>query len=162
MTKAVVRAGDALGFTSAELAAISGVLPAIMSRLRKGDYVLGMKDKSYELAALLVRFFRSLDAIVGGDSAVRLAWLRRDNAALGGAPVLCRTGHQFAGGGEGRGQRFESSRVRHFRTKLRTGPEAAATFARFSLETASASAALGPDMTICVLPTTIWETKARM
>lgn len=87
LTKAVVRAGDALGLTSAELASIIGVSPATMSRMRKGDYVLGMKDKSYELAALLVRFFRSLDAIAGGDNAVRTAWLRGENAALGGAPA---------------------------------------------------------------------------
>jgi DNA-binding XRE family transcriptional regulator len=87
LTKAVVRAGDALGLKSAELAAIIGVSPATMSRMRKGDYVLEPKDKSYELAALLVRFFRSLDAIAGGDSAVRTAWLRGENVALGGAPA---------------------------------------------------------------------------
>lgn len=87
LTKAVVRAGDALGLKSAEVAAIIGVSPATMSRMRKGEYLLEPKDKPYELAALLVRFFRSLDAIAGGDNAVRTAWLRGENAALGGAPA---------------------------------------------------------------------------
>jgi len=87
LTKAVIRAGDALGLKSAEVATIIGVSPATMSRMRKGEYMLEPKDKAYELAALLVRFFRSLDAIAGGDAAVRTQWLRGENAALGGAPA---------------------------------------------------------------------------
>jgi hypothetical protein len=87
LTKAVIRAGDALSLKSAEVAAVIGVSPATMSRMRKGDFLLDPKDKSYELAALFVRFFRSLDAITGGDDAVRTHWLRGENTALGGAPA---------------------------------------------------------------------------
>jgi len=36
---------------------------------------------------LLVRLFRSLDAIVGGDGAVATAWLDNPNLVLGGRPV---------------------------------------------------------------------------
>ena len=37
------------------------------------------EDKSFELALLFIRLFRSLDAIVGGDEAVARAWLRNEN-----------------------------------------------------------------------------------
>jgi hypothetical protein len=36
---------------------------------------------------LFVRLFRSLDAIVGGDSNVASAWLRNANTVFGTAPV---------------------------------------------------------------------------
>jgi DNA-binding XRE family transcriptional regulator len=87
LTKAVVRAGDALGLKSLELANIIGVSPATMSRMRNGDYTLEEGGKAFELSALLVRYFRSLDAIAGGDKAVRAAWLRSENLALGGVPA---------------------------------------------------------------------------
>jgi DNA-binding XRE family transcriptional regulator len=87
LTKAVVRAGDALGLKSAELANVIGVSPATMSRMRNGEYVLEEGGKAFELSALLVRFFRSLDAIAGGDKTVRAAWLRNENIALGGVPA---------------------------------------------------------------------------
>ena len=45
-------------------------------------------DRSpFELAVLLVRVFRSLDAIAGGDDEVVRAWMRNPNTALGGAPM---------------------------------------------------------------------------
>ena len=43
--------------------------------------------KPFELAVLLVRLYRSLDAIVAGDENVAKAWLRNDNSALGGKPI---------------------------------------------------------------------------
>jgi hypothetical protein len=52
-----------------------------------GDYVLARGEKPFELAVLLVRLFRSVDAIVGGDEATAQSWLRSENTALGGAPI---------------------------------------------------------------------------
>ena len=63
---------------------------------------------------------------------------------------------------EGRGHRFESCRVRHSGTKLRTFPAVAVEGVALTSETASASASFGPETTISDLPTTISETKARM
>ena len=45
------------------------------------------KQKSFELAVLFVRLYRSLDAIVGGDDAVASIWLRNRNAILGIEPL---------------------------------------------------------------------------
>ncbi|TMG72868.1 MAG: DUF2384 domain-containing protein, partial [Betaproteobacteria bacterium] len=39
------------------------------------------------LALLLVRVYRSLDALVGTDAAQRKAWLHGHNRALNGRPV---------------------------------------------------------------------------
>jgi hypothetical protein len=52
-----------------------------------GAYLLKPGDKSFDLALLFVRLFRSLDAIAGGDEETARAWLRSDNAVLGGVPV---------------------------------------------------------------------------
>lgn len=43
--------------------------------------------KEFELAALFVRLFRSLDAIMGSDDAASRSWLRADNRALDGKPI---------------------------------------------------------------------------
>jgi hypothetical protein len=52
-----------------------------------GEYLLAPGEKSFELAVLLVRLFRSVDAIVGGDEETARSWLRSENTALGTAPI---------------------------------------------------------------------------
>ena len=44
-------------------------------------------QKSFELAVLFVRLYRSLDAIVGGDDAVAGLWLKNRNTALSAEPL---------------------------------------------------------------------------
>jgi hypothetical protein len=87
LTKAVLRTADALALDGRSLAAILGLSEATISRMRAGTYRLSPGDKSFELAALLVRAFRSLDSVLGGDTAAARAWLRADNLALGGPPL---------------------------------------------------------------------------
>ena len=87
LTKAVLRAADALGLKSAELAAILGLSPAGITRMRQGKLRLKEESKEYELAALLVRLHRSLYALLGGDENAMRAWMRADNTALGGVPA---------------------------------------------------------------------------
>ena len=87
LTLAVARAGDALGLSGRDLAAVLGVSEPTVSRLRKGNYELDESAKAFELGVLFVRLYRSLDAITGGDRAVARAWLRNDNVALGGRPL---------------------------------------------------------------------------
>lgn len=92
LTKAVLRAAAHLGLTNKALAPVIGLSEATLSRMRTGDYLLQPGGKSFELAVLFVRFYRSLDAIVGGDDAVAGAWLRNENTALGSEPLaLIRT-----------------------------------------------------------------------
>jgi hypothetical protein len=87
LTKAAIRAADALDVTAKMLAAVIGVSEATVSRMRRGEFSLEKGSKPFELAVLFIRLFRSLDAIVGGDETVARAWLRNANTALGGVPA---------------------------------------------------------------------------
>ncbi len=87
LTKAALRAAAQLGMTNKALAAVIGVSEATISRMRGGGYTLQRGHKSFELAILFVRFYRSLDAIVGGDEAVARAWLKNSNTALDSDPL---------------------------------------------------------------------------
>ncbi|MFO0294673.1 MAG: antitoxin Xre/MbcA/ParS toxin-binding domain-containing protein [Rhodospirillales bacterium] len=87
LTKAALRAADRLGLSGRQLAGIVGVSEATVSRWKRGDSLLESGSKPFELAALLVRTFRSLDAITGGDEAVARRWLASPNTALAARPV---------------------------------------------------------------------------
>jgi hypothetical protein len=87
VTKAVLRAADAMGLTAKRLAAVIGASQPTISRMKAGTFELDAKGKPYELAVLLIRLFRSLDAIVGGDTKVLRQWLVNPNTALGAKPI---------------------------------------------------------------------------
>ncbi len=87
LTRAALRASERLGMSGRELGQAIGVSEPTVSRMRNGRYVLEEGTKPFELAALIVRLFRSLDAISGGDEHVARAWLRTDNTALEARPV---------------------------------------------------------------------------
>lgn len=87
LTKATLRTAERLGLSARTLAQVLGISEPTISRMKKGDYQLSEGSKAYELGVLLVRVFRSLDAISGGDDTVSRAWMRGSNTALGDAPV---------------------------------------------------------------------------
>jgi hypothetical protein len=87
LTKALLRAADLLELSSANLARILGVSEASVSRLTSGARSVDPDSKEGELALLLVRVYRSLDALVGTDAAQRKAWLHSANRALNGKPA---------------------------------------------------------------------------
>ena len=87
LSRATVRAARFLAVAQADLAQVIGVSEATLSRLANGRRQLEPGSKPWQLAALFVRLFRSLDAIVGSDDAAARAWLRSANTALGGAPL---------------------------------------------------------------------------
>ena len=87
LAKATARATDVLGLSGAALARIIGVSEPTVSRIRKGEYPLDPNSKVGELSLLLVRVYRSLDALVGTDDQKRKDWMRGMNKALGGVPL---------------------------------------------------------------------------
>ena len=87
LSHATVRAAQLLGVAQADLADIIGVSAATMSRIANGQKQLEPGSKAWQLAALFVRLFRALDAIVGSDDVTARAWMRSDNHALGGVPL---------------------------------------------------------------------------
>jgi transcriptional regulator with XRE-family HTH domain len=86
LTKATIRAADRLGMSQRTLANVLGLSESAISRMKSGDYVLD-RGKPFELAALFVRLYRSLDAVVSGDDTTASEWLRNDNLALKARPV---------------------------------------------------------------------------
>ena len=87
ITKATLRAAERLGIKANALSKIVGVSEPTISRMRKGEYVLEPGQKAFELAILFVRFYRSLDAIVGGDDGVAADWTKNKNTGLDGVPL---------------------------------------------------------------------------
>jgi hypothetical protein len=87
LTRATLRAGTRLGLTNRAIGRIIGVSEATVSRMGSGDYVLAPGEKPFELAVLLVRLFRSIDAIVGGDEETARSWLKSENSTLGATPI---------------------------------------------------------------------------
>lgn len=87
VSQAVTRAARLLGLNNAALAAVLGLSEPTISRLASGAYTLDPAAKSYELALLLIRLFRSLDAMVGGEDELVRTWMRSPNLALSGIPA---------------------------------------------------------------------------
>lgn len=85
--KAALRAAERLDLSNTTLAKILGLSGPTVTRMRQGSYTIERNDKAFELAALFVRVYRSLDAIVGGDDAVAAQWLKSDNTALRDKPA---------------------------------------------------------------------------
>jgi Protein of unknown function (DUF2384) len=87
VTKAAIRAADKLAISNKTLAGIIGLSEATVSRMKNGKHVLEAGSKPFQLAVLLVRLYRSLDAIIGGDDMAARAWLSNTNTVLGAAPI---------------------------------------------------------------------------
>lgn len=86
LAKATARASTLLGLSGAALARVLGVSEATVSRILRGEKAINPASKEGELALLLVRVYRSVDALVGTDDAKRRAWMTSHNKALGGQP----------------------------------------------------------------------------
>ena len=86
LTKAVSRAARHLGLSNAELAQVLGLSEASISRLHRGGHRLQEGGKPFELGQMLLRLFRGLDAITGGDDRSSASWLRSRNRVLEASP----------------------------------------------------------------------------
>jgi len=86
LTKALLRAAEFLGLSNAILARVVGVSESHVSRMAKGERELEVGTKPAELAALLLRVYRSLDALVGNDERHRKIWMNSFNRAFNEAP----------------------------------------------------------------------------
>lgn len=87
LTKAVARASLTMGISQKDLSEIIGLSPSTVSRMMKGAYCMNRLQKSWQLGLLLVRLFRGLDAICGGDEEALRSWLRAFNTDLNAVPL---------------------------------------------------------------------------
>lgn len=87
LARSTVRVAEALGLSQAEVASILGSSPASVSRTFAGGRPIDPDSAEGRHALLLVRVFRSLDTLVGGDAEKARLWLRAANRHLGAAPL---------------------------------------------------------------------------
>jgi len=86
LATAVLRAASELELSQRSLSAVLGVSEASVSRLTRGR-AIEPSSKEGELALLLVRVYRSLDALLGGDADKCRAWFHAENRDLCGIPA---------------------------------------------------------------------------
>jgi hypothetical protein len=82
LTRALVKAGKELGLTQADIGAIVGRDRTALSR-----GTIEPQTKSGELALLLIRAYRALYVLVGGDARQMKHWMRTGNHHVGGVPA---------------------------------------------------------------------------
>ena len=87
LSHATLKAAELLELSRVTLAQVLGVSEAGVSRLAAGVRRIDPTSKEGELALLLVRLYRSLDALVGNDGAQRCAWLEGFNRGVNGRPI---------------------------------------------------------------------------
>lgn len=86
LTKAALRSAGLLGLSNGTLAKVVGVSESTISRMSAGERLFELGTKPAELAALLVRVYRSLDALVGNNDRQRKIWMDSFNHAFNEAP----------------------------------------------------------------------------
>jgi hypothetical protein len=86
LSKALLNASAILGLNRGLLGKVLGLSPASVSRLYSGQYRLTQDSKEWELATLLVRLYRGLDAMMASDETALLAWMQNPNRDLNGVP----------------------------------------------------------------------------
>lgn len=87
LTQAATSAADLMGLNKAMLARILGISAASAGRMYSGQYQLNQHSKEWDMALLLVRLFRSLDAIMAGDEQALRSWLQSPNLGLNAKPI---------------------------------------------------------------------------
>jgi len=87
LTKAVIKLALIYGLKGKELGDIIGISEASASRLYKGNKLLSPQSKEGELALLLIRLYRSLNALLGNDFTKAKAWLNSKNDYFGAIPL---------------------------------------------------------------------------
>jgi hypothetical protein len=87
LAKGLVRAAEALALSQAEVAGILGSSPASISRTFAAGRGIDPASAEGRHALLLLRVFRSLDTLVGGDGGKARLWLRAKNRHLGATPL---------------------------------------------------------------------------
>jgi hypothetical protein len=86
LTKATLRSAGLLGLSNSVLAKAVGLSEASISRMSSGAKAFEVGSKPAELAALVIRVYRSLDALVGNSEEHRRLWMASFNRALNATP----------------------------------------------------------------------------
>lgn len=87
LTGAVLRVAAALQLSDAELAQVIGIGKQEIELARLGGKKIPVDSEAGERCQMLVRMFRALELLVGGDQENCRQWLRSRNEAVGGVPA---------------------------------------------------------------------------
>lgn len=88
LRKALIRVAEELNLTRQELSAAIGLSESSLSRFfSKNDYYIDPSSKEGELAILLIRLYRSLDVLFGGNKEQCQLWIKNENRHLGAVPI---------------------------------------------------------------------------
>lgn len=79
LTKAVLNVARFYELTGKELSDIIGISEASISRLNQGKKFIAPNTKEGEMAILLIRIYRSLNALLGNDHHKARLWLQNHN-----------------------------------------------------------------------------------
>ncbi|OYW33197.1 MAG: XRE family transcriptional regulator [Methyloversatilis sp. 12-65-5] len=82
LAEALANAGRALGMTQTDLGQVIGKDRSAISRGQ-----IEPASKAGELALLLIRIYRALFVLVGGDAAAMQHWMHTANHHIGGVPL---------------------------------------------------------------------------
>lgn len=88
LTHAVLKAAAGLGIKAADLVEVLGLSSATVSRMMNNTYLLKEHKKEFEIGLEIVRLFRGIDAISGGDDGTNKSWMRAKNTVLGDKPIV--------------------------------------------------------------------------
>ncbi len=86
LTNASLRAARYMNLSNTELGHVLGVSPSTITRMHQGHYDIAQGSKPWEMASLLARLYRGLDAIMAGDNASLLSWIDSPNNHLRAVP----------------------------------------------------------------------------
>lgn len=87
LTKAFIRTTEALELSRQEISMIVGPSESSLSRIFHQKLYLDPSSKEGQFAVLLIRLYRSLDTLLGGNVAQCRLWLRSENDHLGDTPI---------------------------------------------------------------------------
>lgn len=88
LTKALIRMTEQLNMSRQELSAIIGLSASSLSRLfNQTNSGIDLHSKEGQLALLLLRLYRNLDTLFGGNAKQCELWLRSENKYLESVPM---------------------------------------------------------------------------
>ena len=87
LTKSILKLISFFDFTGKELGEIIGISEATASRLHQGKKLLSPHTKEGELALLLIRIYRGLNALVGNHHDKAKTWLNSHNHYFQNKPI---------------------------------------------------------------------------
>lgn len=87
LKKAFINVAERLEMSRQELCAVIGINDETLYRLYEGKQLIDPRSKEGELARMLLRLYRNLDTLCGGNKTQSQLWFRSYNFQLSGIPA---------------------------------------------------------------------------